>query len=122
MFRIPWQPTSDSQYIEQLRQTMARWDRFRYWLLVLYLVILGVLAFAVTQGVQLLMGLAKPANSPWPLFGFIAGTLLGLLVGWLFHVAVFGLGRMAMGFRAERLLVQYHDAISSDSPPGLDPQ
>jgi hypothetical protein len=120
MFRIPWQQTSDAQYIAQLRQTLARWDRGRPWLLAVYVAILGILVLAVSKGVDLLVGLAKPAQAPWPLFGFVVGALFGFLVAWLFHFLVFGLGRMLMGFRAERLLVRYYDAIASEAFPGAD--
>ena len=112
MFPIPWKSHSDAQYIEQLRRTMALWDRYRPLLLVLYVAMLGLFAWAVTRGVQFLVDRARPADAPWPVFGFVAGALLGILVGWLFHFVIFSLSRGLIGFRAERLLVRYHDALA----------
>jgi hypothetical protein len=112
MFRIPWQPVGDAQYVESMRQAIARWDRYRPLLLVSYVVLLGLFAWSVTRGVNFLVGLAQPANAPWPLFGFVAGTILGVVVGWLFHFVIFSMSRGLAGFRTERLLVKYHDAIA----------
>jgi hypothetical protein len=112
MFRIPWQPVPDVQYIQQLRRTLDVWDRYRPLLLALYVAMLGLFAWAVTRGVQFLVALARPSDAPWPIFGFVAGALLGIVVGWLFHFVIFSLSRGLLGFRAERLLVSYHDALA----------
>ena len=112
MFPIPWRPHSDAQYIEQLRRTVALWDRFRPLVVVVYVAMLGTFAWAVTRGAQFLVGMARPADAPWPFFGFVAGALLGVVVGWVFHFLIFSLSRGLLGFRAERLLVRYHDSLA----------
>ena len=117
MFQVPWQTMPDAQYVERLRRTMALWDRYRPLLLVLYVAMLGLFAWAVTRGVQFLVALARPTDAPWPVFGFMAGTILGVVVGWLFHFLIFGLSGGLLGFRSERLLVKYHDALTGRGTP-----
>ena len=38
--------------------------------------------------------------------------MIGLVLGWLFHAVIHGIIFGLGGFRSERLLLQYHDAIA----------
>ncbi len=102
---------SDEEFIERLRGTMATWDRLRRRLRVFYLlmaVVLVGLIVAVCLWLTNLMGRGIQGQN----LGFALGFILGLTLGGLAFKVVHGLMySLPRGFRSERLLIRYYDAI-----------
>jgi hypothetical protein len=55
--------------------------------------------------------MAHWANVPMVIMGFIVGTILGFSVGWLIYSNIHGLVAAWSGYRAERLMLKYHDEL-----------
>lgn len=122
---LPRKRVPDDEYIAVLRRSIALWDRWRYWLILIHVAMLVAAIWLLTTAIPLIIGLVQPANAPIAMMGFIFGIVLGLSLGGIlqhiFHGLVLSLG----GFRSERLLVKHHDALNSllsrgDRPPEPD--
>ena len=116
LFRAPWKRLPDEEFIEQLRRSMKLWDRGRFWLFLLFVVLLVILSWLLSQYIPLMLKLAGPANAPGAVMGFVVGTVAGSSFAWMFYSVLHGLTSALSGFRAERMLLEYVDAH------GLEPE
>jgi hypothetical protein len=103
---------SDEELVERLRRGIARFDRWRRPLLVLYLVGAAVFIGAVVAATVLLQSLSRGLgnrHSSWAgfLLGVVIGSGLGITAAKIGH----GIVDILLGYRNERLLIKYHDAL-----------
>jgi hypothetical protein len=107
---------SDEEFIERLRGTMATWDRLRRRLRVFYL-LLAVAVVGLVVAVCLLLTNLMGRGIQGQNLGFALGFILGLFLGGLTFKVGFGLmDSLSCGYRSERLLIRYYDAIRQFSP------
>jgi hypothetical protein len=111
--RVLWAPVPDDEYIARLRRSIRSLDRWRFWLILFYVVLLVAAISLLSKAIPLLIGLGQPGDVPFALLGFVTGAMFGLGFGWMFYGLVQGLISMLGGFRSERLLLKYHDAVNS---------
>jgi hypothetical protein len=102
---------SDEEFIERLRTSLATWDRLRRRLFVIY-VLSGVVIVGLLIAVCLLLANLLRLGMQGQNAGFALGVILGLLLGELAFKVVYGLvDSLSGGYRSERLLIRYYDAI-----------
>jgi len=108
---------TDEQYVEQMRRSLRSFDRWRWLLAAFYGLILAafiVLDAAVVRRLGSLISNLEGRISP----AFIVGLVMGFGLALPLVSIVHGLFAMLAGFRTERLLVAYHDAL--ETPGGRD--
>jgi hypothetical protein len=103
---------SEGEYIESVRLSLARFDRWRPWILGLY----GTAAIAfcvclVLAVVFLERGGGLFVQFPFRWQGLVLGLTLGASLGVSAIKVGHGLGLMLFGLRNERLLVKYYDEV-----------
>jgi hypothetical protein len=99
---------SDAALVERIRDGIARYDRLRWALGAVY-VILTVAFFGLVASVSAFVrDQLWPAMGPGFLVGLSLGSSLGLLAVKIGHGL---LTALTTGGRAERLLVRYHDTL-----------
>lgn len=114
-------PTSDEEFIEQVRRAVELRRRWRWALIALRgglaLVFIGVLLTFANQGADL----ARVFENQWiVLSGFGVGLLLGLAIGLITHKVVRDLIALLPSLRMEKLLLRYHDAFLELSREDLE--
>jgi hypothetical protein len=99
---------TEAEFVERVRRGIARYDRLRRALVVLYgvlaLALLGLLV-AVSEFIR---GGQWPGLGPGFGVGLVLGSSLGLLAIKIAHGLV---SAFCQGGRTERLLVKYYDAV-----------
>ncbi len=107
---------SDEEFIERLRVTVATWDRLRRRLLVFYLLLAVVIVGLIVAACLVLTNLMRMGIQGQNA-GFVLGFIFGLMLGGLTFKVVFGLvDSISGGYRSERLLIRYYDAIRQFNP------
>lgn len=113
-------PQTDDEFIETTRKTVARFDGGRWWFIPLAVLFAVAPIFVILMVVELLRRMlrffAAAGGNPnveftWVCFAVAAS--LGLSAGHFVHSAIFQLHQMYSGFRAEKLLLRYHDALQA---------
>jgi hypothetical protein len=99
---------SDDEHISRLRRSMANWDRYRYWLFFIYVLLLFAIAWIPYKLFEVVIEVGP--NVPIALGGFFVGIMLGMNCGWMIFGILHGLASCINGFRTERLLLRYHDS------------
>src|SRR5262245_42022807 len=89
----------DAEYVEQVRRSIARYDRWRFALFVFYAVMTAVLVALVVASVDIINRLGNGpgggiANGPVMLWGFTFGISLGSTVGFLVVKIIGGLVKL----------------------------
>lgn len=99
---------SDEEYIAKVRRSVERWDRWRFWMILLYGGALGAITWFITDVVARLAQFG-PLAGP----GMALGATVGYLVGWQFATLAHNFFSTFRVLRAERLLIEYYDAVNS---------
>lgn len=109
MFR---KPTTDAEFVEQLRKglRMERWTRRLHAVVGLSMLMLCLLM--IEQFVQLLLNIGGPAQQNAALGLFGASVALGLIAGFWLSKAVQSIVRPLFSQRSERMLVDLWDAMA----------
>jgi hypothetical protein len=107
-------PAADAECVERVRRLVARYDRWRPALVALY----GGLLIAFVAAVAVLVEELK-RDGFWPALGpgFAGGLALGAFVG--LNAVMLGhrlAGVLSRGWRHDRLLVRYYDALRQAGP------
>jgi hypothetical protein len=92
---------------------LARFERWRPWILGLHLVSAALLAGGTLFVMSFLRWMARPAQPTATWLGFFVGIVLG---AWLGAAALYighGLALTLVGPRNDRLLIEYHDELQS---------
>jgi hypothetical protein len=116
LFRSPWTRVPDDEYIAKLRHWIEWWDRWRFWMILLYFGLLVVGIWVYSEVIRVLLGFAQQGNAPFILGGLVSGTVIGIGFGWMIHGLLDGMMSALGGFRAERLLLKLLDAHESEYP------
>jgi hypothetical protein len=103
---------SDDEHIERLRRDIARFDRWRRPLLILYTI--GAISFVATfvLAVVFVERLARGLGHRggwWS--GFFVGAMLGCGLGLSGLKLAHGIFDLLLAHRNERLLIEYHDVL-----------
>ena len=109
LFQPPWARGSDDEYIIRLRRSMASLDRHRKWYVATYALLILTVGWIYAKVVEVIFD-AVP-NIPFALGGFVMGAVIGLSCGWMISAMLHAMSSSVSGFRSERLLLKYHDAI-----------
>lgn len=102
---------SDEEYINRLRRSIDRLERFGVWLVLLNGAFLVAIVWMLQKIGRVFAQLVQPGIMPWAGLGFLTGALFGLMCSSMAYGAIHGIVSVMHGCRAERLLVKYHDAI-----------
>lgn len=114
--RFPKRPVSDDEYIRRLRRSIALWDRYRVWFMLLFASVLSAYICLLIWGFRVFLQLGGNANMPLAVLQFFTGVLFGFVFSW---PALGAVHQMISGFRdmrIERLVLKYHDALHPPSP------
>jgi hypothetical protein len=120
-----WTHPTDQVHIERLRRSILAYERWRSFLVALYLVAFAglmllsvcLIVFATRMGQN--FGQAAVGTTP----GFVIGIVLGASFGLTTVKVVHGLLDAVFGLRNERLLIRFHDAyrdLCQQSPGELE--
>jgi len=112
----------DDKYVAKLRRTIAWWDRWRYWMILLHVILLACVSWMTVRLSQTLLELAEPEDVPFTIVGLLLGAVVGFSFGWMFYGLLQGLVTAISGFRSERLLLQYYDSANAQSTEDNDPR
>ena len=94
-----------------IRTFLRRWDRFRIPAIIVCVCLVVGGLFLARQTFGLLMGF-QPGAEPAIVVGMAMGAGMGLIFGLLIYQSLEFLGKTVTGdFRAERLMLKYHDAL-----------
>lgn len=85
-------------------------------MLVVYLILLAALVWLFVRVMPAIDLIPADATLAW--LGFASGATIGLLIGFLFCVSIWGTMKTLGGFRAERLMLQYYDRLNQ--PANVD--
>jgi hypothetical protein len=106
-FHVP-----DEEHVERVRRTLAKFDRWRWGPVLLYgSALIGSVGVSVAWIV-----LFRSSLFPRPglaAMGFLIGASVGMTLGFLMINAAHGLLDALLGFRNERLMIAYHDALEA---------
>ena len=106
-----WTRIPDDVYVANLRRSLAQWDRWRLGLIPFHVGLIVTVTWVFFRAIPvLLMGLVQPANAPLALLGFVTGTVMGMIYGWIIYGLLHALNSALGGFRTERLLLEHLDA------------
>lgn len=109
LFRKSKWRLTDDEFVARIRQTIALWDRWRTWMILLHVGLLAAAVLVFSNAMPMVVQVVQPANAPWALLGFILGATFGwALVGVVFGL-IHGLTLAFSGFRTERLLIKFYD-------------
>lgn len=115
----PLQRISDEKYVECVRRRVALLARARGWCVVLYATLtVGFLCIVLRFGIFLAEFSRRdnPAvNAKAGILGLCVGAILSVVIGWCAVRLGDGLANALFGYRTERLLVHYHDALRAAS-------
>jgi hypothetical protein len=109
----PFNRVSDAEYIERLRRSLAKFQRFRRWLILGYAVLTVGFIGALVIIVALLRAIFQQNNLPDALVGLAIGFVFGFMLGSVALKLGHGLATTILDRRAERLLVKYHDTVQA---------
>jgi hypothetical protein len=99
---------TDEAFLEQLRYRIIFMDRYRSVAIVFYVLLTAGFIFLCFK----LDAFIRNANFPGMGVGFSVGVGLGIMFGFMAIKLGHGLAAvMQKGFRSERLLLRYHDAL-----------
>jgi hypothetical protein len=123
-------PKTDDEFVETVRKTVTRFDRWKPWLLLLVAVlhlapVVGTLILlALLEGMlQEFVNLGIQPNAKHVWWFLSVGVAFGVGIGHSIHSFFTQLAHFVSGMRTERLLVRYYDACqdsSEDAPSSLD--
>ncbi len=108
---LTWNRRTDDQHIERLRQAVMTYDRWRGFVVSLYVFALVVFIFVVLGTVSLLTRLRQNFGQGFAGInaGFLLGVAIGLGLGFTAVKIIHGLLEISTGLKNERLLIQIHD-------------
>jgi hypothetical protein len=108
-----WAQASDEEYVEKARRKLTRFERWRPWLIGLYVFNLMLLVGGASVVVLILQSVWKPGDPPLLWAGLVVGCIIGAWLGEVAYQVGHGLATGLFGLRNERLLVKYHDELQS---------
>jgi hypothetical protein len=115
-------PKTDDEFVETVRKSVTRFDRWKMW----WLPLLAVLQLAAVVGILMMVShlegmveqFANPGinpNAPFVWGFFSVGMVFGLMFGHSVHSLFTLLAQFVPGMRTERLLLRYYDAYQHNS-------
>lgn len=110
-FRWPWMSTPDDEYLANVRQSIRSWDRWKFWFVLFHVVLLITATWIFSNVIPLLAAVVQPNGVPFAVLGFVTGTVLEIVFGWIIYGILHGLMTVLTGMRAERMLVKLLDAV-----------
>jgi hypothetical protein len=123
-------PKTDDEFVETIRKTVTRIDRWRAWLILFFAVLALVPAAATLIMLAHLEGMLQQfanqgiqpkAETVWWFLSL--GAAFGLGLGHSVHTFLTQVALIGSGYRTERLLLRYYDACQDsleDDPSSLD--
>jgi hypothetical protein len=108
--RLPWQQIPDDEFIESTRKTIRFMDMYRLWWILFNATVLVAGGFIFYKAMEAIMNLA--GNQQLAIAGFFTGALFGTCASMFGHQSFFNIVHGVANFRAERLMLRYHDAIN----------
>jgi hypothetical protein len=107
-------PVSDEEHVERVRQALASYDRWRWGPVLLYgSALVGLVGVLVAW---IVMWTWRESIFPRPglaAMGILIAAGVGMTLGFLTTHAAHGLMDALLGFRNERLMIAYHDALEA---------
>jgi hypothetical protein len=108
---VDWFHVSDEEHVERVRRALASHDRWRWGPVLLYgSALIGLVGVYVAWIVLLRSMFPRPGLAT---AGFLIGAGVGTTLGFLTINAAHGLVDILCGFRNERLMIAYHDALEA---------
>ena len=110
-------PKTDDEFVETVRKTVTRIDRWRAWLILFFAVLILVPAAATLIMLAHLEGMLQQfanqgiqpnAETVWWFLSL--GAAFGLGLGHSVHTFLTQVALITSGYRTERLLLRYYDA------------
>ncbi len=108
------QETSDEEYVAKIANSLRRWERWRWLVILFHLAILAILLSLGFNAVNLLKKFQGMLGNQYvmPEGVVLTGIILGMNVGLFLHNATAGVVNALTGFRKERLIVQYFNRLN----------
>jgi hypothetical protein len=107
--RLPWNPVPDDEFIAKTRKFIGFIDRFRLWWILLNIAALAIGGWVFTGVMEFVVNCA--GNAKLPMAGFFMGAFIGVSASISGHHLFLNLIYAIANFRAERLMIKYHDAL-----------
>jgi hypothetical protein len=115
-------PKTDDEFVETVRKTVTRFDRWKPWLLLLVAVlhlapVVGTLILlALLEGMlQEFVNLGIQPNAKHVWWFLSVGVAFGVGIGHSVHLFLTQVALIVSGYRTERLLLRYYDACEDSS-------
>ena len=108
---LKYRKQSDRKYIAWARRRVIEWKRIRFWVILFHVVMLALALAIVPMGLQNVIGLIDPQNVSFAWCGFLLGAIFGWAIAWFFFKLINSLVTYLFMYRAEKLMLKYHDAI-----------
>lgn len=102
---------SDDEYVENIRQSIERWERWRFVLMFCLASFIVAFAWGLVTVIQRAFNVLGQPNIPLVQLGLTVGAAIGLSIGFSLSSVASICATAAKGFRQERLLLKYYDAI-----------
>jgi hypothetical protein len=105
---------SDEERVTKVRFAIASLDRWRPWLVGLYLVSLVVYVCLLISVARLIQSKSMSEMIPVSWWGFALGLVIGALLGQCGYQIIQGFVILwPLGLRNERLMIRYHDELAA---------
>ena len=112
-------PISDEEYISRIRRIIAFWDRWKWWVVALFIALMTITIALFSVVIPAFIALAGPFNIPFVWVVFVGGFVLGALFGLMICKGIHGLSMALNPFRTERLLLKILDTEPSEASDEL---
>lgn len=104
---------SDEELITRVKRNIEFWDRLRYFRIAFAVVLVVVELVFFSLGFRFITELSQDEPDAAVQFWSQLGALLGFMFGFNSFVLLFWLSFLMSGFRSNRLLLKYHEALQN---------